>query len=124
MELLHIGLINSSEENSDRFYKDLLGCERKQPRQIPAALMNALFNLNKSATLINYIHKNGLVFEIFIMDAREHTPVSHACLKVEDRDDFLTICKNMNIPVRRFQKDDGGSIVFIEDFDHNLFEIK
>ena len=124
MELLHIALINASEQNSDLFYKNLLGCEKKQPRPVPATLMKPLFNLDKGATIINYVHENGLVFEVFIMDVSEHAPVSHACLKVKDRDGFLATCEKKNISIRRFVKDDGGFIVFIEDFDQNLFEIK
>ncbi len=124
MELLHIALVNSSEKNSDLFYKDLLGCEKKPPRQVPATLMKSLFNQDEVATIINYVHKDGLVFEVFIMAVRELTPVSHACLKVKAHDGFLTTCKKMNISIRRFVKDDGDSIVFIEDFDQNLFEIK
>jgi hypothetical protein len=124
MKLLHIALVNSSEKNSDLFYKNLLGCEKKPPRRVPAALMKSLFNLDEVTTIINYVHKDGLVFEVFIMGVRELTPVSHACLTVKDLDGFLNTCKKMNIPIRCFEKDDGGSIVFIEDYDNNLFEIK
>ena len=124
MELLHIALVNSSEENSDLFYKDLLGCEKKSPRRVPAALMKRLFNQDEAATIINYVHKDGLVFEIFIMAVRELSAVSHACLTIKDRDVFLVTCEKMNIPIRRFEKDDGDSIVFIADYDNNLFEIK
>ena len=124
MELLHIALVSSSEAHSDMFYKDLLGCEKKPPRQVPASLMQQLFNLDEAATIINYVGKDGPVFEVFVMSVKEHAPVSHACLTVKDRDVFLTTCEKMNVPVRRFVKEDGGSIVFIVDFDLNLFEIK
>ena len=124
MELLHLALVNTSEENSDRFYIDILGCEKKPPKHAPADLMRQLFNLDQAAAIINYVHKDGLVFEIFVTVADEHAPLSHACLSVENRAVFLNNCEKSGVPIRRFLKEDGSRIVFIEDYDRNLFEIK
>ena len=124
MELLHLALVNTSEKKSDRFYKDLLGCEKKPSKQVTSDLMKQLFDLDVAAAIINYVYKDGLVFEIFIVPAEEHRPLSHACLSVENRAVFLNNCAKAGVPIRRFVKEDGGSIVFIEDYDNNLFEIK
>lgn len=124
MKLHHIALVSSSEERSDRFYAEVLGLEKKQVRKAPASLMKQLFNLEEEATFINYVGDNGLFFEIFVVRFRESVPLSHCCLAVNDRDAFLTTCEKMSVPIRRFVKKDGGSVVFVEDYDHNLFEIK
>ena len=124
MELLHTALVNTSEENSDRFYRDVLGCEKKPPRLVPADLIKQLFDLDEAATIINYVHNDNLVFEVFIAAVHEHIPVSHVCLSVENQAAFLDNCEKSGIPIRRFVKEDGGSIVFIADYDNNLFEIK
>jgi catechol 2,3-dioxygenase-like lactoylglutathione lyase family enzyme len=124
MKLHHIALVSSSEEKSDWFYRDVLGLEKKSARQIPADLMTQIFNIDKEARLINYSGSNGLLFEIFVTPVRENVPVSHACLIVDDREAFLENCQQMDVPVHRIPRGDGTFIVFVNDGDDNLFEIK
>jgi len=44
MLLRHVGLICSSEENSDKFYQDLLGLNKSEPKTLPSDLSKAIFN--------------------------------------------------------------------------------
>jgi catechol 2,3-dioxygenase-like lactoylglutathione lyase family enzyme len=124
MRLHHIALVSSSEENSDRFYRDLLGLEKKDARTVPAEKMAQIFNISEEARLINYGGGNGPLFEIFVTPVRENVPVSHSCLTVDDREAFLEKCRKMDVPVRRIPRGDGTFIAFISDCDNNLFEIK
>ncbi|MEW6080000.1 MAG: VOC family protein [Thermodesulfobacteriota bacterium] len=124
MQLHHIALASSSEKKSDRFYRDLLGLEKKDVRMVPAEKMSQIFNISEEARLINYSGNNGLLFEIFVTPAREIVAVSHSCLIVDDRDGFFEKCLRMDVPVHRIPRGDGTFIVFIRDDDNNLFEIK
>jgi len=124
MRLHHVALVNSSEEKSDWFYKDVLGLEKKQARQIPAEQIKKIFNIEEGARLILYAGENGLLFEIFVTRVKENNPVSHCCLAVDNRDAFLENCERMNVTIRRIPRPDGSFLVFIEDGDRNLFEIK
>lgn len=124
MRLHHVALVNSSEEKSDWFYKDVLGLEKKPARRVPAEQIKKIFKINEEARLINYIGDNGLVFEIFVTRVTEEVPISHCCLMADNRDALLDRCEKMNVTIHRIARDDGTFLVFIKDGDNNLFEIK
>ncbi len=123
MKLHHIALVCHSEEACDRFYGRVLGLEKQGKKQIPADVMNDIFQIPSAAKIINYAGEN-LLFEIFITETAEHTPVSHHCLSVADREAFLSSCENSNVTVRRIPKNDGTFLVFVQDDARNQFEIK
>ena len=123
MRLRHVGLTCGSEENSDRFYRDLLGLEKSAVKTLPARLSEAIFNLDAELRIINYTGEN-VHFEIFItrqlidQDGR----IEHACLEVADLESFLEKCHAMEVEISQISK--GEKILtFIKDFDGNLFEI-
>ncbi|MDY6903174.1 MAG: VOC family protein [Thermodesulfobacteriota bacterium] len=123
MKLHHVAVVATSEEKSDRFYSGLLGLEKQRKREIPASLMNAIFQINRDTVMINY-GNDALLVEVFIAAPSEARTVSHLCLEAPDRETLLETCEQMNIAVLRVPKDDGGYIAFIDDFDGNRFEIK
>ena len=124
MQLTHIGLTSSSEEKSDRFYGDLLGLTKSEPKSLPAALSKTIFNLDTELVMINYQDEH-VHFEIFVTDHIEDKKqrISHACLEIEDLDGFLDKCRHLRVDVARIPKGDK-TLIFIRDFDRNLFEIK
>jgi catechol 2,3-dioxygenase-like lactoylglutathione lyase family enzyme len=63
--------------------------------------------------------------EVFVTArAQEKGPsFEHLCLEVEKREDFLAQCQSNGIEVKRIPKGDS-LLVFIEDYDGNLFEVK
>ena len=67
MILQHVALTCSSEEKADKFYQDLLGLQKSEPKIIPPALSKALFDINSELKIINYLDEN-LHFEIFFSD--------------------------------------------------------
>ena len=124
MRLRHAGLTCSSEENSDQFYKDLLGLNKSAPKTLPADLSLAIFNLDTELKMINYMDDN-VHFEIFIVK-QFHAPqnrIDHLCLEVDDLDEFMAACRSMQVEIARIPKGDK-TLTFIKDFDGNLFEIK
>ena len=58
MHLRHVGLTCSSEENADKFYRDLLGLKKSEPKTLSADLSRAIFNLDIELQLINYTDEN------------------------------------------------------------------
>jgi catechol 2,3-dioxygenase-like lactoylglutathione lyase family enzyme len=124
MVLRHVGLTCGSEENSDRFYKDLLGLEKSEPKTLPASLSKSIFNLDAELVMINYLNED-LHFEIFITDHSQDSrrQIEHLCLEVADLNDFLNKCDSLGVEVARIPKGDK-TLTFIKDFDGNLFEIK
>ncbi len=124
MVLSHVALVCSSEENSDRFYQDVLGLEKLNSKLLSAELSKKIFQLDDEYQIINY-GDEFIRFEIFI-STHSHIPqprLDHVCLAVGDRDRFINRCTEMNVHINKIPKGDA-LLVFVEDYDGNLFEIK
>lgn len=124
MLMRHMALTCSSEENSDRFYKNLLGLERSEPKILPTALSRAIFNVNSELTMIHYLGK-AVHFEIFITGTSLNASrqIEHVCIEVDDLQNFLAKCRDLDVVISQIPKEDR-TLTFIRDFDGNLFEIK
>jgi catechol 2,3-dioxygenase-like lactoylglutathione lyase family enzyme len=124
MLLRHVGLICSSEENSDKFYQDLLGLNKSEPKTLPSDLSKAIFNLDAELPIINYMDRN-VYFEIFITSENKsnNLKIEHLCLEVDDLTGFIDKCRSLNVEITQIPKGDK-TLTFIKDFDGNLFEIK
>ena len=124
MKLIHVALCCKSEENSDRFFQGILNLEKLKVKLLPAELSKQLFHREEEIRLINYGNEH-LTFEIFISDQNDYPAhqLSHTCIEVENRSDFLERCEVAGLEVRKALKN-GSTIVFIRDFDENLFEVK
>ena len=121
MELSHVAVACGSEENADRFYADLLGLRKAEPKRLPVAIGRALFGIERELTIINYLGDSARV-EVFICPAAPKT-VEHSCLAVDDLGEFLRRCEELGIETIRLPK--GETIItFVRDRDGNLFEIK
>jgi catechol 2,3-dioxygenase-like lactoylglutathione lyase family enzyme len=124
MLLRHVALTCSSEKNSDRFFKTLLGLEKSEPKILPLHLSKAIFNVDTELRMINYLNEHTH-FEIFITDhsINHIIQVAHVCLEVDDLQGFLKKCRDLEVDVSQIPKGDR-SLTFIRDYDGNLFEIK
>ena len=124
MNLKHVALVCRSEENSDRFYQSLLGLPKLNSKTLSAGLSKQLFKVDSEIQIINY-GDDELGFEIFIFDKKQgdSVKIEHVCLAIEDRQSFLEKCRSMAIEILQVPKGDAV-IVFIRDYDGNLFEIK
>jgi len=124
MILKHVALVCGSEDNSDKFYGQLLGLTKIDSKILPRKLARQIFKLDSELKIINYADDNNH-FEIFI-DSREsldHKKIEHVCIEIEDMASFLEKCHSMRINVLKIPKGDK-LLVFITDYDDNLFEIK
>lgn len=123
MKINHFGLIASSEEKADKFYIGLLGLKKSEPKWVEADIAQKLFNINKKILYINYVQED-IRFEIFILPEIELKPEPrHLCLEVENLENFLNQCFALGLTVKRIIKGDK-EVIFISDFDGQLFEIK
>ena len=124
MKLRHVALTCSSEKNSDRFFKNLLGLKKSEPKILARSLSKAIFNVDAELLMINY-RGDQVHFEVFITDQSLNRleQIGHVCLEVEDLNAFLNECHNLEIEVIQVPKGDR-ILTFIRDGDGNLFEIK
>ena len=124
MILRHLALTYSSEKNSDRFFKNLFGLEKSEPKILPSSLSSAIFNVDGELRIINYMGKD-IHFEVFIADdsGRNVNPIAHVCIEIDDQETFLTRCAELDFSVSQIPKG-NRTLTFIRDDDGNLFEIK
>lgn len=124
MDWVHMGLACRSEIHADRFFVDVLGLTKSQPKTLPGRLSESIFGVAADLVMINYTGPS-LRFEVFIDPNRKRSndPIIHACLTVEDRDAFLKRCEDHAIEVIRVPKGDA-LLTFVRDDDGNLYEIK
>ena len=124
MILRHVALTCSSEKNSDRLFKNLLGLKKPEPKILTRSLSKAIFNVDTELLMINYRDKQ-VHFEILITDQSENRlkQIGHVCLEVEDLNAFLNKCQQLEIEIIQVPKGDR-TLTFIRDDDGNLFEIK
>ena len=123
MILRHAGLTCSTEDNADKFYRDLLGLNKSQPKTLPADLCKAIFNHDAELQMINYMDEN-IHFEIFVSNqaGASQRQIEHICLEVDDPAGFIEKCRSLEVEVALIPKGDK-TLTFIKDFDGNLFEI-
>jgi catechol 2,3-dioxygenase-like lactoylglutathione lyase family enzyme len=124
MFLNHVALVCSSEEKSDRFYKDVLDLEKLQSKVVSSDLSKKIFNLDNEYQVINYGDEN-IRFEIFISERSDFVEkrLSHVCLNIKNMSLFLKRCAENQVDIIKIPKGDN-ILVFIKDYDDNLFEIK
>ncbi len=124
MLLKHAGLTCSTEDNADKFYRDLLGLNKSEPKTLPPDLSKAIFNLDAELQMINYMNDH-IHFEIFIADQSSTSPrpIEHLCLEVDNLTGFIEQCRRMQVEVIQIPKGEK-TLTFIKDFDGNLFEIQ
>ena len=124
MLLKHVGLACSTEDNADKFYQELLGLNKSEPKMLPSDLSRAIFNIDAELLIINYTGEK-VHFEIFItgpVDDRSGK-IAHQCLEVDDLSAFTEKCRSLGVEIIQVPK--GAKVLtFVKDFDGNLFEIK
>jgi catechol 2,3-dioxygenase-like lactoylglutathione lyase family enzyme len=124
MFLNHIAVFCRSARESDAFYGNLLGLKKVNSRILPSTLIEKIFGIRVELELINY-ENDDIRFEVFIGDDTYSNPcnIGHVCLEVGDREAFIKKCKTMNLKVNKIYRDESF-ILFISDYEGNLFEIK
>jgi catechol 2,3-dioxygenase-like lactoylglutathione lyase family enzyme len=124
VRLVHAGLVSSSEDKADRFFGGVLGLEKTRRSELPAELADRLFGVDEGCQIV-YYGSGDLELEVFLigLPPTAGSRIGHLCLEVASRADLLERCAAMGVAVRQAPKGDS-LIVFIEDEDGNLFEIK
>jgi catechol 2,3-dioxygenase-like lactoylglutathione lyase family enzyme len=106
MRLHHVAVVCSSLENADRFYGSILGLNKMKASLLSEDFAEALFHIAQKCIVVAYGNENMLV-EVFV-------PESPA----ENRAPFVHLCF-----VSRIKKGDS-LLIFVADYDGNLFEVK
>ena len=122
--LSHVALSCRSEENSDRFYKDLLGLKKMRTFVLAADLAKSLFGLDGECTVVDYKNDDAH-FEIFLVG--DTVPIggfNHVCISVDNREDLIKMCTEGGFEFTKLPKGRDDIFLFIKDLDGNIFEVK
>ncbi len=125
-KLEHIAVSANSEEQSDRFFIELLGLTKTRAFSVAAELIRAFFGVEREIRIIRYSNDH-LDVEVFVTedDARSNDLFTHSCLVVEDQDDFENRARSMGLEVVHVLKKGSDTYyLFVKDFFGNIYEIK
>lgn len=124
MRLAHISAVCATYENAKRFYADMLGMEEVKNFSIDQALTEKIFGVSCGCRIVCF-ENDSCVIEVFIPSKKVEgkKPFMHHCIEVEDREGFLSRCREQNLRINRVAKGDKF-LFFLEDFDGNLYEVK
>jgi len=124
MILKHVALVCGSEDNSNKFYGQLLGLTKIDSKILPRELSRQIFKMDSELKIINYAD-DDIHFEIFITSRKSlnHKRIEHVCIEIGEMELFLEKCQSMGVNVLKIPKGDK-LLVFVTDYDGNLFEIK
>ena len=126
LKIEHVAICTNSEEESDKFFIELLGCEKTRSFTVSTELMKAFFGTNSDQPVVRY-EKDGVNFEIFIMNDKSEAKdiYTHSCILVPDRDDLIARANELNYQTIQVpRKNNDSYYLFIKDSYGNLFEVK
>ncbi len=124
MRLLHVGLTSSSEKSADRFFGELLGMEKSEPKTVSAQMAKAIFQVDSALKVVNY-SGDHTHFEIFIGAPEKNNgrQIAHVCIGVNNLATFLSKCRALKVSVSQVPRGDSF-LTFVRDDAGNIFEIK
>ncbi|MFX1572129.1 MAG: VOC family protein [Promethearchaeota archaeon] len=125
-EIEHIAIASNTEDDSDKFFIELLGLIKTRSFDLSADLIQKFFGGNKTQKIVRY-EKDSLSFEVIITNdgSKAKDIFSHTCLLIKDRDKFLNKALSMGFLTIKVPRIDGnGYYLFIKDGYQNLYEIK
>lgn len=124
MKIIHVGLAASSIEKADRFFIDILGLEKSEPKIIDKNLIHAIFGINSELFSVHY-RDETIDYEILVHQGyiAQENQITHSCIKVTNLEDIVNMCRDAGLKVFQIPKN-SKFVTFISDYDGNLFEIK
>lgn len=126
MKIEHIALASNSEQESDKFFLDLLGLEKLRNFTVSSDKMRGFFGVNEAHNFIRY-GKGEFSVEIIVTNKKELVKdrFTHSCIVVEDGIKLLEKAEAMGYKTIKVPRDKGnGYYLFLKDSFGNLFEIK
>ena len=117
----HVAVECSDQQSADRFFTTILKIPKIKSTLLSKELSAVIFGINKNVPI--EIYDNGKMrVEVFINTTRREPTYDHICIKVDDKSDFFTECKQQGLDPFFVEKE-GKQLLFVRDFSKNLFEV-
>jgi len=122
----HVAVSSNTEEDSDRFFIELLAMKKERAFVVSDDLMEQFFGVRKEQKIVRYGNDEVSV-EAFISNDNSKVidRFTHICLIIEDREKLIEKAKKLNFEVIKVpRKNSDGFYLFLKDHFGNLYEIK
>lgn len=126
MKIDHVAVSSNTEEDSDRFFIELLAMKKERAFVVSDDLMEQFFGVRKEQKIVRYGNDEVSV-EAFITNDNSKVidRFTHICLIIEDREKLIEKAKKLNFEVIKVpRKNSDGFYLFLKDHFGNLYEIK
>jgi len=126
LKIEHVAVSSNTEEDSDRFFIELLGMEKERAFVVSDDLIEQFFGVRKELKIIRY-GKDDVSVESFITNdnSKVNDLFTHICLIIEDREKLIEKATELSFEVIKVpRKNSDGFYLFLKDNYGNLFEIK
>jgi hypothetical protein len=126
LKIEHIAVSSNTEEESDRFFIELLDLKKERAFVVSDDLMEQFFGVRKALKIIRYGNEE-LSVETFITNdnSKAIDRFTHICLIIEDRERLIEKAKEFNLKLIKVpRKNSDGFYLFLKDYFGNLYEIK
>lgn len=124
MFLNHVGVVNRTAEEAERFYGRFLGMHIVKDFVVSAELSDALFSVHEDIRMMVFGTGDQKV-EVFIYPryVRESPAIAHFGLFVDNFDELLKRADNHGVKVVTGSQQEK-TVYFVKDFSGNMVEIK
>jgi catechol 2,3-dioxygenase-like lactoylglutathione lyase family enzyme len=126
MRIDHIAVASNSEEESSKFFTDLLGLKKVRDFILSAHLMEQFFDIRKDQKIIRY-SDNEMDVEVFITNKKSRIKdrFTHSCLLVKNKLELIEKANIMGYKVIKVaRKESDDFYLFLKDKSGNIYEIK
>ena len=118
----HVALQYKDRIKAEVFFKKILGIPLKKTYTVSKELSKTVFDIDEES-IVDVYDNEKMCFEVFITDKKTKYSYEHTCIEIKDKDVFIKRCKEHGIePI--FAKKELRTLLFIRDFEDNLYEIK
>ena len=126
LKIEHVAVSSNTEEDSDRFFTELLDMKKERSFIVSNDLMEKFFGVRKEQKIVRYGNEVVSVETFITNDNSKVTDrFTHICLIVEDREKLIEKAKEFNFKVIKVpRKNSDGFYLFLKDHFGNLYEIK
>ncbi len=125
MKIEHIAVAANSEEESDKFFMNLLGMEKTRSFAVSDELMEKFFGVKKEHKLLRY-DKDDISVEVILTEDKSKVQdiFTHNCLLVDDPNTLIEKAASMGFTTIKIPRKGNGYYYFLKDTYLNLYEIK
>lgn len=122
MNLEHIALSVSDQQEIEKFYSNILEMKQIKNFVLGRDLADNIFGIDEEINVF-LLQKDKVVFEIFITTVSKKQAFDHVCISINNRENFINKVIKSGYKVIRIKRE-FFDLIFIKDKDGNIFEIK